>query len=160
MKKPAKNFIALVVFVIACELVGFAGVPFTSSAIPTWYTTLNKPIFSPPNWLFGPVWTLLYFLMGVSFWLIWRKGWKKKKVRDASIFFGAQLFFNLIWSPAFFGLRSPLLGLMVIIPMWILIWLTIKKFETISKTAAWLLVPYLLWVSFATMLNASILILN
>jgi tryptophan-rich sensory protein len=155
-----KNLPKLIVSVIGCEIVGALGTPFTISAIPTWYATLNKPFFAPPNWIFGPVWTLLYFLMGVAFYLIWKQGWKKKKEKTACYFFLAQLGLNFIWSPIFFGLRAPLLGLIVIVLMWAFIVMTMKKFYPLSKLAFYLLVPYLLWVSFATMLNAAILLLN
>lgn len=155
-----KNLPKLVVSVIGCELVGFLGTPFTISAIPTWYAILNKPFFAPPNWIFGPVWTLLYFLMGIAFYLIWKQGWQKKKVKAAGLFFLAQLGLNFIWSPIFFGLRSPLLGLIVIVAMWALIVMTMKKFYPLSRLAFYLLVPYLLWVSFATLLNAAIVVLN
>ena len=155
-----KNFYKLSISVIVCELVGFLGTPFTISAIPTWYAALNKPFFAPPNWLFGPVWTLLYFLMGVSFYLIWKQGLKKKKMKTASLFFLAQLGLNFLWSPIFFGLRAPLLGLIVIMALWLLIVLTMKKFYPLSRLAFYLLVPYLLWVSFASLLNAAIVVLN
>ncbi len=155
-----KDVHKLIVSVIGCELVGVLGTPFTISAIPTWYATLNKPSFAPPNWIFGPVWTLLYLMMGVAFYLIWKQGWKKKKVRTAGMFFLAQLALNFFWSPVFFGLRAPLLGLIVIVAMWALIVMTMKKFYPLSRLAFYLLVPYLLWVSFATILNAAIVILN
>lgn len=156
MKNPAKFLVS----VIGCELVGILGTPFTTAAIPTWYATLNKPFFAPPNWLFGPAWTLLYFLMGVAFYLIWKQNAKSKKVQVAKKLFLAQLFFNFIWSPIFFGLRSPLLGLITIIILWTLIVATIFKFHPLSKWAAYLLIPYLLWVTFATTLNGAILFLN
>lgn len=155
-----KNWLKLIACVGGCELVGLLGTPFTLSAIPNWYKTLNKPFFAPPNWIFGPVWISLYFLMGVSFYLIWQRGWKKKKVKTAGLFFGAQLVLNFLWSPLFFGLRSPLLGLITIILMWLLILMTMRKFYPLSKRAFYLLVPYFLWVSFATVLNAAIFILN
>lgn len=155
-----KDLIKLFCSIIGCELVGILGTPFTVAAIPTWYANLNKPFFSPPNWIFGPVWSLLYFLMGVSFYLILKKGWKKKVVRSAGMFFLAQLALNFLWSPIFFGLKSPLLGLITIIAMWVLIIITMKKFYPLSKIAFYLLIPYLLWVSFATVLNAAILFLN
>ncbi|OGY11845.1 MAG: TspO protein [Candidatus Woykebacteria bacterium RIFCSPHIGHO2_01_FULL_43_29] len=155
-----KDLPKLVISVFGCELVGILGTPFTISAIRIWYVTLNKPVFAPPNWIFGPVWTLLYFLMGVAFYLIWKQGWKKKKVKTASMFFLAQLGLNFIWSPIFFGLRAPLLGLIVIVAMWALIVVTMKKFYPLSRLAFYLLVPYLLWVSFATILNAAIVLLN
>lgn len=156
MKHPLR----LVISIIGCELVGLLGTPFTIVAIPNWYATLNKPFFAPPNWLFGPVWTLLYFLMGVSFYLIWKQGWRKKQSVIAGRLFLAQLGLNAIWSPIFFGLRAPLAGLVVILAMWAFIVLTIRHFYPLSKAAAWLLIPYLLWVSFATVLNAAIVVLN
>lgn len=155
-----KDLIKLFGSIVGCELVGILGTPFTIAAIPTWYADLNKPFFAPPNWIFGLVWTLLYFLMGVSFYLILKKGWKKKVVKTAGMFFLAQLVLNFLWSPIFFGLKSPLLGLITIVAMWILIIVTMKKFYPLSKLAFYLLIPYLLWVSFATVLNAAILILN
>jgi translocator protein len=155
-----KDLLKLIISVFGCEFVGFLGIPFTISAIPTWYATLNKPFFAPPNWIFGPVWTLLYFLMGVAFYLIWKKDWKQRKVKTAGMFFLAQLGLNFLWTPVFFGLKMPLLGLIVIMAMWIFILITIKKFYLLSKLASYLLVPYLLWVSFATMLNVAIVILN
>lgn len=150
----------LIVSIVSCELVGIAATPFTVSAVTTWYPTLNKPSFSPPNWIFAPVWTILYFLMGVSLYLVWSKGLKEKKAKIALYFFGAQLFFNFLWSFLFFGLRSPILALVDIVALWILIAITIFKFFPISKTAAYLLIPYILWVSFAAFLNLSIVILN
>lgn len=156
MKSLDKLFISIV----GCELVGFAGTPFTASAIPVWYATLNKPSFSPPNWLFGPVWTLLYLMMGVAFYLIWRQKSQTKEVRIAKRFFLVQLFLNLIWTPIFFGLRSPFQGFFVIIGLWAVILMTIIKFHPISKKAAYLLIPYLLWVTFASVLNGAILVLN
>lgn len=155
-----KDLPKLIVSVIGCELVGFLGAPFTISAIPTWYSALNKPFFAPPNWIFGPVWTLLYFLMGISFYLIWKQGWKKNRIRTAGTVFLAQLGLNFVWSPIFFGLRAPLPGLMIITAMWVMIVLTMKNFYPLSKLAFYVLVPYLLWVSFATVLNFAIVILN
>jgi tryptophan-rich sensory protein len=155
-----KNAYKLLVSVIGCELVGLLGTPFTLTAIPNWYATLNKPFFAPPNWIFGPVWTLLYCLMGVAFYLIWKQGFKKKNVKEAGTYFLVQLVLNCIWTPIFFGLRSPILGLIVIVAMWAAIVLTMKKFYPLSRAAFYLLIPYLLWVSFATLLNASLAVLN
>lgn len=149
----------LIASIVVCELVGLLSTPFTLAAIPNWYATLVKPPFSPPNWIFGPVWTLLYFLMGVSFFLIWQQGWKKK-TKVAGYYFGAQLVLNFFWSIAFFSLRSPTLGLINIIALLTLIILTMKHFYPLSRTAFYLLVPYLLWVTFATILNGAIVILN
>lgn len=155
-----KDWQKLVIAIVGCELVGILGSISTIEAIPTWYAGLNKPFFAPPNWLFGPVWTLLYLMMGIAFYLIWREGWKKKKTREAGATFGWQLLANFLWSPVFFGLRSPELALVIILLMWGLIVMTIKKFLLISRTAGYLLIPYLLWVSFATLLNAAIVVLN
>lgn len=147
------NFIACVVF---CELVGLAATPVTMTAIPEWYDTLTKPSFSPPNWIFGPVWTILYFLMGWAFYTILRK----KKNTKALNYFYIQLVLNLLWSFMFFGLRSPSFGLINIVAMWFAIVLTMVEFKKISKLAFYLFVPYLLWVSFASVLNLSVLVLN
>ncbi len=155
-----KRLPKLVVSIALCEAVGLLTTPFTVAAIPEWYASLIKPSFSPPNWIFGPVWTLLYFLMGVSFFLVWQLGWKKKKVQTAVYYFGAQIALNFLWSIAFFGLRSPLLGLINIITLLLFIILTMRHFYPLSKPAFYLLVPYLLWVSFASLLNAAIVVLN
>ncbi len=155
-----RNFLKFSASVIGCEVVGLLGTPFTITAIPNWYATLNKPFFSPPNWVFGPVWTLLYFLMGVAFFLVWKQGWQKKRVKTAVQFFLVQLGLNFVWTPVFFGLQSLAVGLVVIVAMWVAIVLTMQRFYNISRVAFYLLVPYLLWVSFATVLNAAILILN
>lgn len=155
-----KNWQKLVISVVGCELVGLSGTPFTISAIPTWYAGLAKPFFAPPNWLFGPVWTLLYFLMGVSVFLIWKQGEKNKKVQAALTFFLIQLALNFLWTILFFGLKSPLLGLIETAAMWVAIVATIRAFYPLSKLASYLLIPYLMWVSFASLLNAAIVILN
>lgn len=139
--------------VVICEFAGIIGSLFTFSAIPSWYVYLNKPFFAPPNFVFGPVWTLLYFLMGVSLYIVWVK---KKPLT----IFWIQLFLNAFWSIIFFGLRNPLLAFIDIIGLWIAVVLTIKYFFSFSKPAAYLLIPYLLWVSFASLLNLSIVILN
>lgn len=155
-----KDLPKLIGIIVGCELVGILGALFTTQAIPTWYMTLNKPTFAPPNWIFGPVWTTLYLLMGISLYLILQEGWKKRSVRTAAKYFMVQLGLNFIWTPLFFGLRSPLLGLIIISILLIFIILTMKKFAGISKVAFYLLIPYLIWVSFATILNAAIVVLN
>ncbi len=153
-----KNIWLLGLSIGLCLGTGLLGSFFTFSAIPEWYQTLNKPFFSPPNWLFGPVWTVLYIFMGISLYLIWdSKGKGKSK---ALKIFWIQLFLNAIWSIIFFGMRNPGLALIDIVALWIAIILTIKSFYKISKPAAYLLIPYLLWVSFAAILNYSIWILN
>jgi translocator protein len=150
----------LLVSIFICQLAGIIGAVFTFSSIPTWYSTLNKPSFNPPNWIFGPVWTLLFLLMGISLYLIWNRGFNNQSVKIAVIIFAIQLALNIIWSLLFFGLRYPLFAFIEIIMLWLAILITIIKFYNINVTAALLLIPYLLWVSFAAILNYSIYILN
>jgi benzodiazapine receptor len=147
----------LVLSVVICQLAGVFGSLFTMPAIPTWYASLNKPSFAPPGSVIGTVWLILYTLMGISLYLVWTA--KKEKKLAISVF-GFQLFLNALWSFLFFGLKSPLYGLTCIILMWISILATIILFYKIEKKAAYLLVPYLLWVSIATLLNYLILMLN
>jgi benzodiazapine receptor len=155
-----RNSLRCTVSILICLLAGGIGIIFTSSQISTWYAVLNKPSFSPPNWLFAPVWTTLYILMGISLYLVWKKGLKTKKVRDAIYNFGFQLVLNAIWSPIFFGMHSLLLALIVLIAMWIYIVKTIRSFAKVDRTASLLLYPYLAWVSFASILNFSVWLLN
>ena len=153
------DFLKLVVSIILCQIAGLLGALFTTPAIPTWYATLKKPFFNPPNWIFSPVWISLFILMGISLFFVWRRT-DHPKFKIAFFFFFVQLIFNVLWSIAFFGLKSPLLGLIDIILLWIAILLTIQNFLKISKFAGVLLIPYLLWVSFAALLNFSLWILN
>lgn len=146
--------------IILCMAVGILGSMFTAPAIPGWYAGLIKPFFSPPNWLFAPVWTLLYILMGVSLYLVWSKGTKDKKVKSALKVFAIQIILNAIWSPIFFGAKNLFLAFIVIIFMWIYILNTIQAFSKVNKIASYLLYPYLAWVSFASVLNFSVWILN
>lgn len=155
-----KDLGKLVVAIAGCELVGFAATPFTLAAIPTWYQALNKPIFSPPNWVFGPVWTILYCLMGISAYLVWKKGLRNNGVKVALTYFLMQLALNFLWSVIFFGLHLPLLAFIEIVILWLFIFVTMKKFAKISRDASYLLIPYIIWVSFAAILNISIVILN
>ena len=155
-----KKIIQIVVAVLFCQMAGIIGTIFTVSAIPSWYNFLNKPFFNPPSWLFGPVWTILYTLMGITFYMVWSEKTEKVKKQWALGLFFVQLFLNAIWSPIFFGLKNPLAALIVIVLMWVAILLTILNFYKISKTAAVLLIPYLGWVSFATVLNFYIWQLN
>ena len=150
----------LVVSIIACLAAGAIGSIFTRQAIPTWYATLEKPAFNPPNWLFAPAWTLLYIMMGIAAFLVWRKGLENRQVRVALIVFLVQLVLNALWSVAFFGLESPVYGLIVIAALWVAILFTVWKFYRISLAASVLMWPYLLWVTFAAVLNSSIWLLN
>lgn len=140
------------------QLAGVIGSIFTLNAIPNWYAYLEKPFFNPPNWIFGPVWTTLYTLMGIAAGMIFLS--KSRKRKDALYLFGAQLFLNAIWSIIFFGVQDLLWSILVIIMLDITVFLTIKDFYKINKKAAYLLLPYLAWILFATLLNISILLLN
>ncbi len=150
--------------IIACAI-SFAptltGLLFTTrQALSSWYANLNKPFFTPPGWLFGPVWTTLYLLMGIAAFLLWQKGLENRTVRIALLFFLIQLALNALWTPLFFGLQMPLLAFVEIIFLLAAILLTIIFFAKVSALAAVLLCPYILWVAFAAVLNASIWILN
>lgn len=142
--------------VLLCEAVGLLAGWVTQSSVATWYPTLAKPSFTPPGWVFAPVWALLYALMGIAAFLVWRRGFHYARVRSALTAFGVQLLLNGGWSFAFFGARSPALGLVVILFLWgVLAW-TVDRFFRIQRVAGWLLVPYLAWVTYALVLNASI----
>ncbi len=154
------NFVRLIVSIIICQLAGIIGSFFTAPNIPTWYAAVNKPWFNPPNWVFAPVWTTLFVLMGISLYLIWEKGIEKKDVRMAVAVFGIQLLFNIIWSVLFFGFQNPMLAFVEIIILWLSILATIVLFYKLSKPAALMLVPYIAWVTFAAVLNYYIWILN
>jgi len=155
-----KQVIKPIVAVLIVELIGTIGVIFTFPALAGWYSTLNKPWFNPPDWAFGPAWTILYALMGIAVWLIWEKGLKNKNVRSSVVVFGGQLALNVLWPILFFGLHSPLYGLVGIIFLLIAIAFTIIKFYRVSKTASALLMPYILWVAFAALLNFYVWMLN
>lgn len=158
--KSESSWIKLVVAIGVSLGTGAIGGIATSGAINSWYAELNKPFFNPPNWIFGPVWTLLYILMGTAFYLVWVSPPKGKNPHRAEMLFGIQLGLNLLWSIIFFGLQNPLAAFLEIILLWVAILLTWQKFREISQTAALLLVPYLAWVSFAGLLNLAIVILN
>ena len=160
MRMQLKDLVSLVVAVAISLVVGGLGGIATSSSVATWYQDLNKPPWNPPGWVFGPVWTLLYILMGVALWLVWRSGWDSPEGRMALILFGVQLLFNLLWSLIFFGLRKPGWALLEIGLLWVLILATLVQFYRLRPEAGLLLVPYQLWVTFATALNAAIWWLN
>jgi tryptophan-rich sensory protein len=154
------NFTKLFFSIIICQLAGVIGSFFTVKSISTWYAGLRRPIFSPPNWIFAPTWTILFLLMGISLFLVWRQSSYGKKTSRALFVFFIQLAFNILWSVVFFGLRSPVWAFFEIIVLWIFILISIIFFSRISKPAAWLLLPYILWVSFAAFLNYSFWQLN
>jgi len=155
-----RKYAHLIAALSICQIAGIIGSLFTTPAIPTWYQTLQKPSIAPPNWIFGPVWTTLYLLMGISLYLISKTGLGSTNTRKSLVTFSIQLVLNVLWSYLFFGLRSPMLGLVEIIAMWVAILTTMVFFSKVSRAAALLLVPYLLWVSFASYLNYLIMMLN
>ena len=160
MTNSQLNWKHLLISILVCQFTGVLGALFTTPAIPTWYNTLVKPSFVPPNWTFSVVWMLLFLLMGIALYIVWEKGLEKAEVRKAMTVFVIQLFLNIMWSVLFFGLRSPFYGLVGIVVLWVLILVNIWLFYKISRTSGLLLVPYILWVSFAAVLNYSIWVLN
>ena len=153
------NYLKLIISVVSCELIGVLGSIFTTKNIPAWYSGLNKPSFNPPDWIFGPVWFTLYLLMGISFYIIWNKS-GDSDIKIPVIIFILQLFFNFIWSVIFFGFKMPGLAFIDILILDVLILVCIFLFYPVSNSASYLLIPYLLWVSFAALLNYKIWILN
>lgn len=154
------DYLKLAASIVICQLAGIIGSFFTAGSVGSWYPTLNKPVFNPPSWVFGPVWIILYLLMGVSLYIVWNKGIKSKQSKKAVAVFGIQLILNTLWSILFFGLQSPLFAFIEIIFLWAAILLSIIYFYRISKTASYMLIPYILWVSFAAVLNLSLFLLN
>jgi len=155
-----KKILRISIAILVCLSIGFLSSIATQTSISTWYVTLKKPSFTPPNWLFAPVWTMLYILMGIAAGIIWSKGFYHKWVKTALYHFGFQLLLNAAWSIFFFGMRDPLIALVDIIALFILLLFTIKRFKVINTLSAYLLIPYLIWVAFATALNFSIWQLN
>ena len=154
-----RSILVLVLSLAICLGVSALGAWSTASSVATWYPSLRKPWWNPPSWVFAPVWTVLYVSMSIAAWLVWRrKGWRGASGTLA--LFALQLALNAAWSPLFFGLRSPLAGLVNIVALWVAIAVTIVAFFRVVPAAAALLVPYWLWVSFATLLNAALWILN
>lgn len=150
----------LIAAISACQAAGGIGAIVTRDGLRAWYPALEKPSFNPPGWIFGPVWTLLYALMGIAFDQVSRQAGRPAEIRLAQAVFGVQLALNTLWSVLFFGARSPLAALIELILLWIAVLATVVAFARVSKLAAALLLPYLLWVTFAGLLNASIWKLN
>lgn len=146
------NIFRLIASLIICQLAGVIGSVFTTPAISGWYASLEKPAFNPPNWIFAPVWIFLYLLMGVTLYILWQN-LPKKEAKIALVFFAIQLVLNVLWSVVFFGLELPLLAFLEIIILWIFILLTMIKSSRVSKMPVYLLLPYILWVNFAAILN-------
>ena len=156
-----QKILRIATVVLTCVAIGYLSGTVTRESITTWYPTLVKPAFNPPNWIFAPVWTILYIMMGVAGGMIWNRiDTDEENVKKAFKFFIYQLALNALWSYLFFGLHNPLLALIEIILLWLLIFETYNQFKKIENLAAMLLIPYLAWVSFATVLNASIWWLN
>lgn len=153
------NWKQLIISLLVCQLAGLVGWIFTSSSVNDWYAGLNKPVFNPPNWVFAPVWTTLFLLMGISLYIVWNSKDKKNK-KGAVEMFSAQLLLNIGWSVFFFGIKEPLFAFIELLFLWAFIMLTMARFYRVSKTAAYLLLPYLLWVTFAAILNVAIAALN
>jgi tryptophan-rich sensory protein len=160
MRRERKTMLRIAVAVVVCLLVGALSGFATQSSVDTWYSTLVKPSFNPPNWIFAPVWTVLYILMGVAAGMVWGYGYYHKWVKTALYFFGFQLLLNASWSIVFFGLQLPLAALVILLLLLVLIAMTIRRFYIVNRTAAYLMVPYLLWVLFAGILNLKIVQLN
>jgi tryptophan-rich sensory protein len=147
------NIPVLIGFVFGCQLAGIIGSFFTVRSVQTWYVTLQKPSFNPPNWIFGPVWIALYLFMAIAAYLVWTKGWQNRSIKAALAVFLVQLVLNSFWSILFFGLRLPFWAFVEIVFLWLAILLTCVVFFRISRAAALLLIPYFIWVSFASVLN-------
>jgi len=150
----------LILSIIICQMAGIIGSIFTAGSVISWYPTLVKPSFTPPGFYIGLIWIVLFTLMSISLFLIWRETPRNLAARIALSFFAAQLIVNVLWSVAFFGMQSPIGGLVVIGFLWVLILITIIRFWPINRTAALLLIPYIIWVSIAAFLNYSIWRLN
>ncbi|MFX0068901.1 MAG: TspO/MBR family protein [Promethearchaeota archaeon] len=158
--KPLSDWIKAPVSIISSLLIGFAGNIFNFESLETWYPTLIKPGWTPPNWIFAPVWSTLFILMGISTFLVWREGFDKRAVKIALGVYVIQFALNLMWSWAFFGLQSPLFGFIVIVVLWIAIFANIVVYARVSKLAAAILIPYIVWVTIASLLNFSVYVLN
>ncbi len=158
--KAMKKITKLIISLIVSHAAGIIGSIATFNAVNTWYLTIQKPVFTPPGWLFGPAWLTLYTLMGIALYLVWDRGIREQRVRTAISLFAVQLVLNTLWSILFFGFQAPLYAFVEIMFLWLFILLTMVQFFQISKAAGWLLVPYILWVSFAAILNLSIVLLN
>ena len=158
--KPKDNYLVLLGSILLAQAAGGLGTIFTFSAITNWYVYLNKPFFSPPNWLFGPVWTTLYALMGIAAYMVWRKYQFSKKARNFWHVYFTQLILNAVWSIMFFGMKDVGLALIEVLALWYFIARSIQEGRKLSIWTVYLLLPYLAWVSFATLLNLSIFLLN
>ena len=156
-----QKIVRIALVVSTCLLIGYFSGMVTKDSVTTWFPTLVKPVFNPPSWVFFPVWTVLYILIGVAGGMIWNHlETNKELVRKAFLFFIIQLVLNALWTYLFFGLHNPLLAFIEIILLWLFIFETYNQFKKIDKIASYLFIPYLAWVSFAMLLNGSIWWLN
>jgi translocator protein len=154
-----ESWISLMPFIVVCFAAASVGSFITNTSVNTWYAQLRKPDWTPPNWIFGPVWTMQYVLMAVSAWLVWRSTeWSVAK--SGLVLFGIQLALNTLWSLLFFGLREVRLAFVEIMLLWMMVVATVVSFLPLSRLAAWLLLPYLLWIGFASYLNFRIWQIN
>lgn len=158
--KKTLDWVKLIFSLGICQAAGIVGSLYTFQTVKWWYPMLRKPWFNPPAWVFGPVWTILFVLMGVALYLVWNQGLKKKGITDAVALFSVQLTLNVVWSYLFFGLRNPFMALIEILVLWGAILLTTIKFLKINKGAGYLMIPYLAWVGFASVLNLAVVLLN
>ncbi|MFW0861984.1 MAG: TspO/MBR family protein [Candidatus Komeilibacteria bacterium] len=149
-----------IISIAICLGAGFVGSFFNSPAIDGWYAGIDKPFFNPPNWIFAPVWTILFILMGIAAAIIWNKGLESDAVKIALMVFIFHLVLNILWSMFFFGMQNPGLAFIEIVVLWLMIILVMYLFYQLDHRAAYLLIPYILWVSFAAVLNYSIWQLN
>ncbi len=163
MKRIVKKFVVFIIAILIPQIAGFIGSVFTITNDRSWYANIVKPSFNPPNWVFGPVWTILFIMMGIALYFVWVKNRTKDNSKYKNLaywFFGIQLALNTLWSILFFGLHCPLCSLVEIFILLVAIIVTIIYFFKVNKVAGWLMIPYLFWVSFATILNFAIVILN
>jgi translocator protein len=159
-KITIQSYPKLAAAILLCVVVGSLGSLVTTTGSGSWYSTLQKPFFAPPNWLFAPMWITLFVLMGIALYLVWESGTERRDVQVALGLFGVQFLLNVIWSFLFFGLESPLLGFIDILLLWVMIVVTIRAFYRVKKIAAYLLIPYLAWVTIAAALNGAIYGMN
>jgi tryptophan-rich sensory protein len=159
-RSTIQSYPKLAAAILVCIIVGSSGSLVTMTGPGSWYESLQKPFFTPPGWVFAPVWITLFILMGIALYLVWESGTEHRAVRAALGLFGVQFALNVTWSFLFFGLRSPLLGLIDIVILWVMIVATIAAFYRVRTTAAYLLIPYIAWVSLATALNGAIYFMN
>lgn len=159
-KITIQSYPKLAAAILFCVILGSLGSIVTITGPGSWYSSLEKPFFAPPNWLFAPMWITLFVLMGIALYLIWESGTERRDVQIALGIFGLQFLLNVLWSFLFFGMKSPLLGFIDILLLWVMILLTIRAFYQVKKSAAYFLIPYIAWVTLASALNGAIYFMN